>query len=165
MGSVAQLAVARPHESEHRAAGKIVSLDRIRRAKLAAGATAFPPVRVLVADGHALVRAGIRAVLEAEHHIDVVGEAGTGQEAVALATWICPDVVLLDACLPGLDSVEATRRIVERSGADVMLLTRSEGDERNFAALRAGARALVLRDTEPAELARAVELLVRGDAG
>jgi DNA-binding NarL/FixJ family response regulator len=126
--------------------------------------TGSQPTRVLVADGQGLVRAGFRLLLEADRHITVVGEAATGEQAVALASRTRPDVVLIDARLPGLDSVEATGRISAGSGAAVMLLIASAGDERTFAALRAGASGVLLKDTEPAELVRAVELLARGEA-
>jgi DNA-binding NarL/FixJ family response regulator len=120
---------------------------------------------VLIADGQALVRAGFRLLLEADPHITVVGEAASGDQAVALAQSTQPDVVLIDARLPGLDSVEATGRISAGSGPAVMLLIAAAGDERTLSALRAGARGVLLKDdTEPAELVRAVELLARGDA-
>jgi DNA-binding NarL/FixJ family response regulator len=120
--------------------------------------------RVIVADGEALVRAGLRALLEGDGTVTVVGEAGTGEEALALATSLGPDVVLIDVGVPGLDSVETTRRLLAETGVPVMLLTTSETDERIFAALRAGASGLVLKDTEPDELLRAVAVLARGDA-
>ena len=123
-----------------------------------------PGVRVLVADGQALIRAGYRALLEAGGEISVVGEASTGEEAVALTRRLRPDVVLIDATLPGLDCVEATSRMLEDPRIAVMLLTSNEVDERIFAALRAGARGLLLKDTEPTELVRAIELLAGGDA-
>jgi DNA-binding NarL/FixJ family response regulator len=145
-------------------AAGIAVLPAIRPAPPRGRAAASPPVRVLIADGHALVRAGFRVLLEADARIRVVGEAGTGEQAVALALAIRPDVVLIDARLPGLDCVQATDRMIAESGVAVMLLTASEGDERIFAALRAGARGLLLKDTEPAELMRAIELLARGEA-
>jgi DNA-binding NarL/FixJ family response regulator len=120
--------------------------------------------RVLIADGQALVRAGFRLLLEADRHITVVGEAATGEEAVALAHRTRPDVVMIDARLPGLDSVEATSLISAGSGPSVMLLIASAGDERTFAALRAGASGVLIKDTEPAELVRAVGVLARGEA-
>jgi len=121
-------------------------------------------VRVLIADGHALVRAGCRALLERHGRISVVGEASSGDEAVVLSARLRPDVVLIDATVPGLDCVRAIGRMHADSAVAVMLLAASEHDERIFAALRAGARGLVLNDTEPSELARAVEVLARGDA-
>ena len=120
--------------------------------------------RVILSEGEALVRAGLRALLEEDGTITVVGEAATGEEALDLAGQLKPDVVLLDAGLPGLDSVETTRRLLADSGVPVMLLANSEADEHTFAALRAGASGVVLKDTEPSELVRAVAVLARGDA-
>src|SRR3954453_894223 len=144
--------------------GTLVPFDRHSRGRLDARAGAAPARRVVVADGQALVRAGFCALLEAGGQISVGGEASTGEEAVALARSLRPDVVLIDATLPGLDCVEATGRILADPGIAVMLLTATELDERNFATLRAGARGLLLKDTDPAELVRAIELLARGDA-
>ena len=121
-------------------------------------------IQVLLADGEALVRAGMRALLEADGTVTVTGEAASGEETVAKADRLRPDVILIDVGLPGLDSVETTRRLRGESAIPVMLLTTSETDERIFAALRAGASGLVLKDTEPAELLRAVAVLARGDA-
>jgi DNA-binding NarL/FixJ family response regulator len=146
------------------AAGRLVVLDHVARARPVGRADAPPAVRVLVADGQALVRAGLRALLESDGGISVVGEAATGDEAVTLAHRMRPDVVLMDARLPGLDAVEAIGRMLAESGVAVMLLTASEHDERIFAALRAGATGLLLKDAEPAELVRAVEVLARGEA-
>jgi DNA-binding NarL/FixJ family response regulator len=120
--------------------------------------------RVILADGEALVRAGLRALLEADGTVTVVGEAASGEGTVELAAHLNADVVLIDVALPGLDSVQTTRRVLAESGAPVMLLTNSETDERIFSALRAGASGLVLKDTEPAELVRAVAVLARGEA-
>jgi DNA-binding NarL/FixJ family response regulator len=145
--------------------GRIVAFDRhTRGARLDGRAGAAPAVRVLIANGEALVRAGYRALLESGARIRVVGEAGTGDEAVAEAFRLRPDVVLLDATLPGLNCVEATGRMLADPGIAVMLLTATEQDERVFAALRAGARGLVLKDTEPADLLRAIEVVADGDA-
>jgi DNA-binding NarL/FixJ family response regulator len=120
--------------------------------------------RVILADGEALVRAGLRALLERDGTVTVVGEAASGEETVALADSVGPDVVLIDVGLPGLDSIETTWRVLANSGIPVMLLTTSETDERIFAALRAGASGLLLKDAEPGELVRAVAVLARGDA-
>src|SRR3954451_1257541 len=89
-----------------------------------------PATRVLIADGQALVRAGLRVLLETAGTITVTGEATSGDEAVALARATRPDVVVMDASLPGLDCVEAARRVLAESGTAVMLLTSSEDDER-----------------------------------
>src|SRR3954467_7532448 len=133
--------------------------ESLRRTGDAAAAPS--PVRVLIADGQALVRAGFRLLLEANPGITVVGEAASGEEAVVLADRLRPDVALIDARLPGLDSVEATGKIFSASGVEVMLLTTSDDDARIFAAIRAGASGLLLKDTEPTELVQAVELLAR----
>jgi DNA-binding NarL/FixJ family response regulator len=146
------------------ASGTLVAFDRHSRGRLDGRADTAAAVRVLVADGLALVRAGYRALLEASGQIDVVGEASTGEEAVALARRLRPDVVLIDAALPGLDCGEATGRILADPRIAVMLLAATEQDERIFAMLRAGARGMLLKDTDPAELVRAIELLARGDA-
>jgi DNA-binding NarL/FixJ family response regulator len=143
--------------------GKLVAFDRVRPVRASRGVSS-PVTRVLIADGEALMRAGLRILLEAGGSIRVVGEAATGEEATALARRIPADVVLLDERLPGLDCVEVTSQIVSESGVPVMLLTASEGDERIFAALRAGATGLLLKDTEPAELVRAVDALAQGGA-
>jgi DNA-binding NarL/FixJ family response regulator len=119
---------------------------------------------VVVADGQALVRAGLRVLLEADPRISVIAEAQTGEEAVALARQGRPDVVLVDARLPGLDSVEITRRICAGLGPAVVLLIPGEEEETLVPALRAGARGVLLKDTQPAELVRAVELVARGEA-
>jgi DNA-binding NarL/FixJ family response regulator len=143
--------------------GKLALLDSVRPPH----GTAAPDhgaVRVLVADGHALVRAGLRALLEADRRITVVGEARTGDEAVALARRTAPDVALIDVRLPGLDSVEATARISAESGSAVLLLLAHEEDELLLAALRAGATGALVKDSPPAELVRGVEVLAGGEA-
>jgi DNA-binding NarL/FixJ family response regulator len=144
--------------------GRVVAFDRHTRAGLGGSAGAAPAVRLLIADSQALVRAGLRALLESGGGISVVGEASTGEEAVAEAFRLRPDVVLLDATLPGLNCVEATGRMLADPRIAVMLLTATEQDERILGTLRAGASGLLLKDTEPAELVRAIELLARGDA-
>jgi DNA-binding NarL/FixJ family response regulator len=144
--------------------GELVVLDRIRHAGLNGRNATSPAVSVVIADGQALVRAGVRVLLERHEQIAVVGEAADGDEAVALVRRIHPNVVLLDADLPGLDCVEVTRRMLAESGAAVMLLTASDSDERIIAALRAGASGQVPRDTDPTALARAVGLLAQGEA-
>jgi DNA-binding NarL/FixJ family response regulator len=140
------------------------SLALVRRPDRVHGPEATREIRVLVADGLALVRAALRVLLDGRGRIVVVGEAATGDEVVALARRLRPDVVLLDADLPGLDSVVATRRMLAQPGLAVMLLTGSDSVERSFAALRAGASGLLVKDTEPAELVSAVQLLAQGEA-
>jgi len=120
-------------------------------------------VRVLVADGEQLVRAGFRALLESAGRIVVVGEAASGEEVLALARRTRPDVVVVDAALPGLDSVKAISRVCANGGAAVMLLAASDRDERIIAAVRAGALGLLLRDAHPTELLRSVESLAHGE--
>jgi DNA-binding NarL/FixJ family response regulator len=118
--------------------------------------------RVLIADGQELVRAGLRALLDAAEGITVVGAAADGQEAVALAGRVRPDVVLVDAELPGLD-IDATAQIASEPGVAVVLVVASEADERIFPALRAGARGLLVKDTAPRELVQAIRGLPRGE--
>jgi DNA-binding NarL/FixJ family response regulator len=119
---------------------------------------------VLIAGGEALVRAAFRMLLETEAGISVTGEASTGEEAVAMARRTQPDVVLMDASLPGLDCIEATRQIARMPRARVMMLTSSDSDDCLFPALRAGASGFLVRDTDPAELLEALRALARGDA-
>ena len=125
--------------------------------------TARREIRVLVAHSQALVRAGIRGLLEGGQSISVVGEAADGDEAIVLAQRLGPDVVLMDATLPDLD-VEAIRQISAFAGVRVMMLTAAESDERVFQSLRAGVTGFLVQDTEPAELVRAVRLVARGES-
>jgi DNA-binding NarL/FixJ family response regulator len=121
--------------------------------------------RVLLVDDEPLVRVGLSMVLEAQEDLTVVGQAGDGARAVALARELRPDVVVMDVRMPGVDGVEATRRIVaEGLPARVLVLTTFDLDEHAFAALRAGASAFLLKNAEPAELLRAVRTVARGDA-
>jgi DNA-binding NarL/FixJ family response regulator len=124
-------------------------------------------VRVLLADDQPLVRAGLRTLLESSDDIEVVGEAATGGEAVEGAHAARPDVVLMDIRMPGLDGLEATRRIVadERlAGVRVVVLTTFDLDEYVYRALRLGAAGFLAKDVEPAELRHAVRVAARGDA-
>ena len=121
-------------------------------------------IRVLIAHGQALVRAGFRSLLEGGQRIAVVGEADKGEDAVTLAQRIGPDVVLIDATLPGLDVVEATRQIALLPRVRVMVLTATEADDLVFASLRAGASGFLVQNTEPGELVRAIRLVARGEA-
>lgn len=138
-------------------------IDQIQRARAGRGVSASR-TRVVIADGQALVRAGFRVLLEHDDRIRVVGEAATGEEAVEQSRRLHPDVVVVDAALPGLDCVEATGQMASGTGIAVMLLTTSEEDHRIFAVLRAGARGVLLKNAEPAELVCAVDALARGEA-
>ena len=124
-------------------------------------------ISVLLADDQALVRAGFRALLDAEPDIDVVAEAADGLEAVRQAGRTRPDVVLMDIRMPGVDGLEATRRIAADPALDgtrVVILTTFELDEYVFEALRTGASGFLVKDTEPVELLRAVRAVAAGDA-
>jgi DNA-binding NarL/FixJ family response regulator len=122
-------------------------------------------IRVLLADDQPLIRAGIAMLLDAETDIDIVGESGDGGRAVELARTLQPDVVLMDVRMPGVDGIEATRRIVARDpAARVLILTTFDLDEYAFSALRAGASGFVLKDVPVDELARAVRSVANGDA-
>ncbi len=124
-------------------------------------------IKVLLADDQALVRAGFRALLDAQDDIEVVGEASDGDEAVAMARRYGPDVVLMDIRMPGTDGLAATRAIVgdERlAGIRIVILTTFELDEYVFEAIRSGASGFLVKDTEPVELLRAVRSVAAGDA-
>ena len=124
-------------------------------------------IRVLLADDQGLVRAGFRALLDAEDGIEVVGEAGDGEEAVRLAEQLRPDVVLMDIRMPGVDGLAATRRIAgdERlRETRVVILTTFDLDEYVFEALRVGASGFLVKDTRPAELVQAVRVVAAGEA-
>ena len=122
-------------------------------------------VGVLIADDHPVFRAGLRAVLDIAPDMQVVGEASTGQEAVALAERLQPDVVLMDLNMPDLNGVEATRRIVTTSPhIGVLVVTMYEDDESVFAAMRAGARGYLLKGADQAEMLRAIRAVASGEA-
>jgi len=124
-------------------------------------------ITVVIADDQALVRAGFRALLDAQDDLTVVAEATDGDEAVRLAVEHRPDVVLMDIRMPGVDGLEATRRIAaddRLDGVRVVVLTTFDLDEYVFEAIRSGANGFLVKDTEPAELLRAVRAVVAGDA-
>ncbi|GAA2629204.1 response regulator transcription factor [Paractinoplanes durhamensis] len=124
-------------------------------------------IRVLLVDDQPLMRVGFRALLDAEEQMVVVGEAADGAEAVELARRLRPDVVLMDVQMPGLDGIEATRRIAADPALDgvrVLILTNYGLDSYVFAALRAGASGFLLKDADPADLLQAVTVVARGDA-
>jgi DNA-binding NarL/FixJ family response regulator len=124
-------------------------------------------IRILVADDQMLVRAGFRALLGAEDGVEVVGEAADGEQAVSLARSRRPDVVLMDIRMPGLDGLEASRRILRDPAlADVrvVILTTFETDEYIFEAIRLGASGFLVKDTEPADLIRAIRVVAEGES-
>lgn len=124
-------------------------------------------ISVLIADDQALVRAGFRSILESQARISVVGEAADGHEAIYLAEKRRPDVVLMDIRMPGIDGIEATRRIAEGTGDDrvaVLMLTTFDISEYIYESLRAGASGFLLKDVVPEELVAAVRVVASGEA-
>ncbi|GGP77911.1 response regulator [Saccharothrix coeruleofusca] len=126
------------------------------------------PLRVVLADDHDLVRAGFRVILGTEPGIEVVGEARDGAEAVELAARLEVDVVLMDVQMPGLDGLEATRRILGSAGCaspvKVVILTTFDREDYLFEALRAGASGFLLKNASPEDLVESVRVVARGDA-
>jgi DNA-binding NarL/FixJ family response regulator len=118
---------------------------------------------VIVVDDHPVVREGLRAILDAEPDLDVVGEAGSGAEAVELAARLRPDVVLMDLRMPGMDGVEATGRIAAAGDARVLVVTTYDTDSDILRAVEAGATGYLLKDTPRRELAEAVRAAARGE--
>jgi len=123
------------------------------------------PITILIADDHADFRAGLRALLEAADDLEIVGEAATGVEAVSQATTLQPDVILMDINMPGLNGIEATRRILYMSPhIRILMLTMFEDDDSVFAAVRAGARGYLLKGARKAEILRALRAVNNGEA-
>jgi DNA-binding NarL/FixJ family response regulator len=124
-------------------------------------------IRVVLVDDQALVRGGFRALLDAQDDIEVVGEAANGDDAIALVRAERPDIVLMDIRMPGLDGLSATATLAADptlAGSRIVILTTFELDEYVFEALRIGAAGFLVKDTEPAELIRAVRAVAEGDA-
>jgi DNA-binding NarL/FixJ family response regulator len=121
--------------------------------------------RILLADDHTIFRYGLRAMLSSLPEYEVVGEATTGEEAVALTAELRPDVILMDVQMPGKGGIEATRRILETSpGVGVIVVTMFEDDDSVFAAMRAGARGYVLKGADKEEVFTVVRAVARGEA-
>jgi DNA-binding NarL/FixJ family response regulator len=124
-------------------------------------------IRILLADDQALVRAGFRALLDAQEDMTVVAEAANGNDAVQLVASLNPDVVLMDIRMPHCDGLEATRKIIANeqvSQVKIIILTTFDLDEYIFEALRAGASGFLVKDTEPIDLIRGIQAVARGDA-
>jgi DNA-binding NarL/FixJ family response regulator len=122
-------------------------------------------IRLLIADDHAFYRQGVRAMLGGVPELEVIGEAATGDEAVAQAAALQPEVILMDLKMPGTNGIEATRRIRSTSPhIQILVITMFEEDDSVFAAMRAGARGYVLKDADQDELVRAVTAIARGEA-
>jgi DNA-binding NarL/FixJ family response regulator len=122
-------------------------------------------IRVLVADDHPVFRYGMRAILEAEPDTELVGEAASGEKAIALAADLRPDVILMDLNMPGVNGIEATRKIMETNpDTGILMLTMFEDDDSVFAAMRAGARGYVLKGADGAETLRAIRAVAGGEA-
>ena len=122
------------------------------------------PIRILLADDHTLFRRGIRMILEQTQDIQVAGEAASGEEAIAMAGDLVPDIILMDIKMSVISGIEATRRILqENPHIGIILLTMYDEPESVFAGMRAGARGYVLKEAEPEELRRAIEAAYRGE--
>jgi DNA-binding NarL/FixJ family response regulator len=122
-------------------------------------------IKVLIADDQVLVRSGFRMILESRDDLEVVGEAGDGEQAIRLAAQTRPDVILMDVRMPGLDGVSATARLTAAAGAPrVIILTTYDLEEPLYAALRAGASGFLLKDVRPADLVDAIRVVAGGDA-
>jgi two-component system, NarL family, response regulator LiaR len=123
------------------------------------------PIRVLIADDHAVVRQGLRTFLELQEDVEVVADVADGEDAVAAARERSPDVVLMDLVMPRVDGIEAIRRIrAERPATRVIALTSFLDDDKVFPAVRAGAAGYLLKDVQPQELVRAIRTVYAGES-
>jgi DNA-binding NarL/FixJ family response regulator len=165
-GEIDLMALRFPGPTDARAS-ELVLLNTLDDVPSEPRASGERTTRVLIADGQPVVRAGVHALLEEENDIAVVGDAADGDEAVAIAQEVRPDVVLIDADLPGLDVMEVVRRIVddlEQTGARVLILAAQDTDECLFAALRAGASGFLVKNSEAIDLVEAVRVVAAGEA-
>jgi len=122
------------------------------------------PIRILIADDHAILRKGIRALRSTEPDMEVVGETADGVETVAQARVLRPDVILMDLMMPNMDGIEATREITaEHPGVRILVLTSFAADDKVFPAIKAGALGYILKDSGPAELVQAIYQVYRGE--
>ena len=123
------------------------------------------PIRILIADDHPLFRGGLRALLASVPDTEVVGEVATGEDAIAEAAALQPDLILMDIQMPGVNGIEATRRILQASPhIGVIVLTMFEDNDSVFAAMRAGARGYILKGADQAEILRAIQAVASGEA-
>lgn len=123
------------------------------------------PIKVLIADDHIFYREGVRALLGNSPEITVVGEANNGDEVIAKAADLNPDVILMDLKMPGINGIEATRRIIQgQPNVGILVITMFDDDDSVFAAMRAGARGYLLKDADKDELVRAIVAVERGGA-
>ena len=123
------------------------------------------PIKVLIADDHVFYREGVRALLSNVAEVDVVGEANNGEEAIAQSKELQPNVILMDLKMPGMNGIDATRRIHEtHPNIGVLVITMFDDDDSVFAAMRAGARGYLLKDADKDEVVRAIVAVERGEA-
>jgi len=142
-----------------------VAALRELRGKRETGRVNMEPIRVLIADDHPFFREGLRVLLEATPDMQLVGEATDGDQAVALAQELRPDVILMDLKMPGMGGIEATRHILDQSPhSGILVVTMVEEDGSVFAAMRAGARGYLLKGADKAEMLRAIRAVACGEA-